>query len=744
MRNTFTTILALMAGATLFGACSKEDISDNGEVIPTGNMTFTATVGDDEGGVTRTALDGLNVVWSAGDEISVISDGDFNTNSKFTLASEAGKTNASFTGTCAKGSNYYAVFPYHKDNEYYFDGLLIKCDCREQTAVKGSFDPSVSMLAKTTGVDANATSVSLNFKNLFSFVKVTTDYKCKSITLTSKNSSRYLSSAEQYIMFDEDGNPYVKGYDYYSNSVTLKGKDGANIEAGTYYIAVYPSTLDEGFDLTFTSFTGEQTYTKSTDKSVTLKRSKVLNLGNITLRGTAVETLEGKGTSEDPYKIQDLDDLITFQRWITSEKGETWKKSYLQTADIDADGKKMAPIGTAAHRFWGRYDGGNHYIKNLCIEGTIEYKMLDSYGSFNNKATALFGAIKDATICNLTIENPSFSFGENNSCNFNTVSPFVGVAYSADATFETSRCKILNCNLKGDCSFNFPSAGDWSYMYYGGFVADSQSNLEITDCYTDMNLTFNYNRSNLETRVGGFIGRAVGVNIDNSNSLERDAYVRINRCRNNCQTMTFEEKGAINKICIGGFIGTANDLELDDDVACKIYNSVNNATIQVIKKGNEGAVNIGGFVGYNDSDGYSDVDPTIENCINNGNLTVSSSTSANSFNRSVGGFNAYNYDDDTKFTNCVNTGTLNTDKDFPYASAISDGNGTFYECWNCTGNYSICNSSPGDMTNCGQKSMDEIVDHMNSTPSVTSDPNNYFHRWKRTTINGRDALDLVY
>jgi len=736
-------MLAFVAGALALSACTSEDILDNGENVSYGNMTFTATFSNDEDVVTRTSVDGKNILWSEGDAISVFSDADFRTNSKMTLTSGAGKTTASFNGTCVKGSSYYAIFPYNKNSEYYNTedptngAYMIMWDGREQTVAEGSCDPNVPMLAQVIGVSEEATSIALNFQNIYSYVKVTTDYKCKSITLTSKNTEtkEILSAVDAFVELNGQGYPYIKNCDPDDryNYVTLKGKDDAVLEAGTYYIAVFPGTLSKGFDLTFTGVNGTATYTKSAAKEVTLKRGTVLNLGYIYLRGTDVETLEGDGSAENPYKIGDMEDLITFQRWITLEKGDSWKKSYLQTADINAEGRKIAPIGTADHRFWGTYDGGNHYIKNLCIEGGIDFKV--GVGD-TRRVSALFGAIKDATICNLTVWNPSFSFGENNSSNFCNASPLVGVTYSADNTYTNNRCKILNCTLKGTCNIDFPSSSDWSMSCFGGFVAESMSNLEITDCTSEMNLTISTPRP---AYVGGFIGYALGVNEDNSVLLERDADIRINRCRNNGQTMTFVEKSDISHINIGGFIGGAYDPVEDDAVACIIYNSVNNASIEVRKTGTSGYLYVGGFMAYNNSDGYgTDHTPVVSNCVNNGNLT-SSLPSANTVSIFMGGINGANYSDDTYFTNCANTGTL-TCGEGNNPGAISNLNGTFHDCWNCTGNYSICPTNAGDMTNCGQKDLSKIVEYMNNTDIIKN--TDALCNWKYSAIKDGTVLVL--
>lgn len=74
----------------------------------------------------------------------------------------------------------------------------------------------------------------------------------------------------------------------------------------------------------------------------------------------------GTGTASDPYLIATVDDL----EWLTEHYGSTsynffYGKHFLQTEDIDCNGKIFYPIGREGHPFGGIYDGGNHFIKGF-------------------------------------------------------------------------------------------------------------------------------------------------------------------------------------------------------------------------------------------------------------------------------------------------------------------------------------------------------------------------------------------
>ena len=115
MKKTLNMMLAMMAGAMAFTACSSDDILENNAEVQIPSqlkpMTFTA-VQEGQGG-TRAAIDGLSIKWTAGDKISIFdgateNDGD----QMFELATGAGETSATFTGSAAEASTYYALYPY--------------------------------------------------------------------------------------------------------------------------------------------------------------------------------------------------------------------------------------------------------------------------------------------------------------------------------------------------------------------------------------------------------------------------------------------------------------------------------------------------------------------------------------------------------------------------------------------------------------------------------------------------------
>lgn len=352
MKKTLNMMLAIMAGAMLFTACSSDDILDNienNEVAEVPSqlkpMTFTA-VQEGQGG-TRAAIDGLTIKWTAGDKISIFDGASENDGDQmFTLATGENTTSATFTGSAASASTYYALYPYavgsvsrpateedaaaaagscsgyldlwgayiemgyedmvqddmdqcsiSAENQaiifaflkgqnitvpgVQLDGSSIKNVVipAEQTATAGSADPkAMIMVAKGSDKDA------LEFKNVCAYVKVTPQFDCTAICLTSKGTENI---AGKVTVNYNDGEPTTTVTADGTNAVYLVG----TITAGNaYYIAVRQETLASGFTIEFLTADKNTYYARSTDNALALVRSKVKNLGEFSTSGTWTTT----------------------------------------------------------------------------------------------------------------------------------------------------------------------------------------------------------------------------------------------------------------------------------------------------------------------------------------------------------------------------------------------------------------------------------------------------------------------
>jgi len=648
MRNTYKSILAIMAGAMVLGACCKEAVVEEpkaDEVLPVkGNIDFTASIANDDDS-TRASIDTSNsIVWNKGDEISVISYGD---NNRCTLASGAGSTNGSFLGYCETGTDVYAIYPYSENNNLTaYDpnkcsDFIIDWNGIDQTAVTGSFPLNTPMVAYTENVEEGATTIPLSFKNVCALVKFTTDYVCKSVVFKAKGDNEYLAADKIIVENVSSNNPHIyQTSGDRSNTVTLTGKDGANIPAGTYYIAVMPGTLANGFELTFTNIYEEMQLKKETSKSVTLKRNTILNLGEISIKGKMVG-MAGLGTLADPYTIHDFDQLGEMRDFVNRSSAGA-HSSYKLVADIDGGGKDFTPIGTKSIPFAGNFDGNGKTIKNIKLEEyystVINFGITSGYDGLILQRThisALFAIVRDAVLKNVTIDNMTLSDCSKDIYTQGTYakSPFVGVCIGNEDSKTTISGVTVTANQS--CGLKETRNGLNIYYAYGGIVAASSGNLSIENCTNHSGFNDNYDYTHKsddynEGFFGGMLGFACGgVGDTESSGLDFGAQVKINKCRN---FGNFEfSVHPLAHMNIGGILGSAWNYVSDDDVCARIVNCVNFGTLLTTgdqngetasSMHNDSIERAGGIVGYMNSDGYDGADPSIENCANNGAIST--------------------------------------------------------------------------------------------------------------------------
>ncbi len=173
-------------------------------------------------------------------------------------------------------------------------GVFLKS---EQKAVSGSFDPESALMM------AESKDGSLSFKNIVGFVKVTPTVSCSKITLVSNDTDDKLAGSADITMTDSEPKAAVTADA--SSSVSIAG----GIEAGrTYYIAIFPESLSEGFKLVFTDSEGKDSY-KSTTKTLEIKRNLVTNLGSVEGAADEYPYVTFSAAGEQTFKMTLADGL---------------------------------------------------------------------------------------------------------------------------------------------------------------------------------------------------------------------------------------------------------------------------------------------------------------------------------------------------------------------------------------------------------------------------------------------------
>ncbi len=159
--------------ACLFAACAKEvptavESPSSDSTAPATTASAPVFYASVESG-TRTFVDGLDVCWAAGDEISIFNRNSFN--SEYVYAGEPGATSGAFNPVAVDTADtvvpyVYAAYPYNKDSEIYEDLSLSLWFSPQQTYVPGTFDPASAVMV------AASENENLKFRNACGFLKV--------------------------------------------------------------------------------------------------------------------------------------------------------------------------------------------------------------------------------------------------------------------------------------------------------------------------------------------------------------------------------------------------------------------------------------------------------------------------------------------------------------------------------------------------------------------------------------------
>ena len=259
----------------------------------------------------------------------------------------------------------------------------------------------------------------------------------------------------------------------------------------------------------------------------------VFILGCITTPKVFALSMNGNGTTSDPYIITSADQL--------SEVRDNLSASYKLANDINLEGIDFIPIGKKDIPFTGTFDGSGYTIKNLKINQPNGYYV------------GLFGGTNNATINNLNISDANVVgkshtgglvgyFSDSNgkstiisNCSVNGSSTVAGGPYTGGlvgySSNSNNKSTISNCSVTGSSTVtggsytgglvgygsgliekSFATTNVVAGTHVGGLVGTAES-LTINECFT----TGNIKALNM---VGGLVGsNTVKVKMESCYSL---------------------------------------------------------------------------------------------------------------------------------------------------------------------------------------------------------------------------------
>ena len=197
---------------------------------------------------------------------------------------------------------------------------------------------------------------------------------------------------------------------------------------------------------------------------------------------------DGSGTSANPYKITNADDLKdlavyvngtgTYSHGFTVDVAHDCSGVYFQQTNPITLSGNWTPIGTSSKPFKGKYDGDNKTISGLTVSGSYQYAGLFGYtrGTSNSNVCSLKNIIvKD---CNIDVSGTTESYAGGI------------VGYASDDT------QIRNCRVSGTVKAKTNAGGIVGILWTtpGGHIA------QMIECFADVTVA-------TATYKGKLIGR---------------------------------------------------------------------------------------------------------------------------------------------------------------------------------------------------------------------------------------------
>lgn len=480
-------MLFVPAALSFFAACSSDNdiVGDKNSTEDKGvTLTINATAGADAAMSRVQYNNDYSVEWTSADKVYAFAGSTANAG-LCGITTTADKHNAKLTVTLPttpkngdKITAYVANYSVTAVNAK-TEGLgdQIEVDYSKQDGTYADATSRCVLFGETTY--NSESELSMNFEYQTTFLKLSLNFQDASV---AGKAALYLTGDNVYSIsrMNTTGDKAGKLGNQNGFTITVPSVDVAAGQTKDIYIAMYPGQV-QNVKLQAVMTDGK-TYEFNLGNA-NLAAGKVYNIKK---NGTKVATeasakLEGKGTTAEPYLINNLADLKYLQK-NTGVSG----KIYKMTNDIVING-----AWTPIEQFHGTFDGDGHSIL-----GNIEVST-----NTNNSGIGLFGNMGyNATIKNLT--NKANIFAQTDQKNV-SVGGIVGKIY-------TNNVQIKNCVNKGIINSEI--------LNTGGIVGEIVS--YKTEGYKDILIEACKNEGNIittGTRIGGIVaninGNGSGVQI---------------------------------------------------------------------------------------------------------------------------------------------------------------------------------------------------------------------------------------
>lgn len=511
---------------SLFTACgSDNDIV--GDKNPTNGKGFTLTINATAGGdavkyqISRvTYNDDYSVAWNEADKVYAFAGSTANAGLCGITLNDADKHNATLKVSLpTKPTSSTEITAYVANKSITAinaktEGLgnQVEVNYSNQLGTYADATSRCVLFGKTTYDPTKGEELSMNFEYKTTFFKLSLDFQDATV---AGNAKLYLTGDNMYTISRMNTTGTNAGQLGNKNgfTITVPSVTVANGKANDIYLAMYPGQV-QNVKLQAVMADGK-TY-EFTLGNATLVGGKVYNIAK---KGTEVATvaatkLEGKGTTTEPYLINNLADLKYLQQVASTTKtGQIYK----MTNDIVING-----IWTPIEQFHGIFDGDGHSIL-----GNIEVST-----TANNTGIGLFGNLGyNAVVRNLTNKANIVAKATQNNVSVG------GIA----GRINTNNVQIKNCVNKGMINSETQNSGG----IVGEIVSYKTESKEILieACINEGDI------KTLGMRIGGIVANIYGNNTGVQN-------INIKGCSS--RKVSFETS---NKTCYtGGILGNLQNV----------------------------------------------------------------------------------------------------------------------------------------------------------------------------------------
>ena len=194
--------------------------------------------------------------------------------------------------------------------------------------------------------------------------------------------------------------------------------------------------------------------------------------------------------NETEFHLQTAEQLAGMAKLINGDMANFKDKTIYLENDLDLGGHEWISIGDGANTdvgsFQGVFDGQSHVVYNLYSHEGLKSENKDNNN--NLYRNGLFGAIYNATVQNLGIENADIVIPMNDTSTY-------GKGILVDwMTYST----IKNCYTTGSIT-----GGSYIEKFIGGIAGFLNGNNSISQCYSTAAITGNYNGEYYAEQEGG-------------------------------------------------------------------------------------------------------------------------------------------------------------------------------------------------------------------------------------------------